>query len=60
MRNSNAQFWREAAQSLPEHVRARYAGYFEAAQTWELAFDRMSAFGASVKGFFQRTRTQAA
>ena len=33
------QFWRNAANSLPPHVRKRYAHYLEAAERWELALD---------------------
>ena len=32
-------FWRNAANSLPAPVRARYRGYFEDAERWELALD---------------------
>jgi hypothetical protein len=32
-------FWRKAAQSLPTPFRERYAGYFERAERWDLAFD---------------------
>jgi hypothetical protein len=60
MRNENALFWREAAKSLPSHVRSRYAGYFEAAEAWEIAFDRIGSFGARLKDLFARTRAQAA
>lgn len=40
MRNRPAtSFWQKAAQSLPAQVRARYAGYFVAAERWETVFD---------------------
>ena len=32
-------FWRNAANSLPASVRARYIGHFEDAERWELALD---------------------
>ena len=32
-------FWKGAAQSLPAPFRARYRGYFERAERWELAAD---------------------
>jgi hypothetical protein len=32
-------FWRAAAKSLPAAVQARYAGYFERAERWELMLD---------------------
>jgi hypothetical protein len=60
MRNENVNFWREAAKSLPAHVRSRYAGYFEAAQSWEFAYDRARELGVKVKDLFTRSRTQAA
>ncbi len=37
----DASFWSKAARSLPRHVQARYAGYFERAERWELAVDRL-------------------
>lgn len=61
MRNENALFWREAARSLPETVRARYLGYFEAAETWELLLDAALQLGSRVKHLLaRRPRTQAA
>ena len=54
MRNGNALFWREAAQSLPEPVRARYLGYFEAAETWELLLDAAIESGARLKQLLGR------
>jgi hypothetical protein len=61
MRKANALFWREAAQSLPEQVRARYLGYFEAAETWELLLDSAIELGARVKQLVtRRLHTQAA
>lgn len=61
MRNKNATFWREAARSLPPHVQSRYAGYFESAEAWERAFDRIAELGARVKAAVaRRTHAQAA
>ena len=37
--NKTSTFWNNAAQSLPAPYRARYQGYFERAERWELAFD---------------------
>jgi hypothetical protein len=40
MRNrAEISFWQNAAQSLPAQVRARYAGYFVAAERWEATLD---------------------
>lgn len=39
MRKTDRSFWRKAAGSLPTPVQARYAGYFERAERWELALD---------------------
>jgi len=61
MRNRNALFWREAAQSLPDQVRARYLGYFEAAETWELILDGALELGSRAKQLVaRRIHTQAA
>jgi hypothetical protein len=61
MRNRNASFWRDAARSLPAQVQSRYAGYFESAETWERAFDRLAELGARVKAAVARkAQTQAA
>lgn len=62
MRNRNATFWRDAARSLPPQVQARYAGYFESAQAWELAFDLLAGLGARVRHALTRKpqATQAA
>ena len=38
-RTQSHAFWKNAAGSLPTNVRARYAGYFERAERWELAVD---------------------
>ena len=59
MRNENVNFWREAAKSLPSHVRSRYAGYFEQAVAWERAFDNAADLVSRVKLAFGR-RAQAA
>lgn len=57
----NAAFWSAAARSLPPHLQARYAGYFERAQAWERAFDRAIAFGTRLKERLnRRAHTQAA
>ena len=32
-------FWRKAAQGLPANLQARYVGYFERAERWELALE---------------------
>jgi hypothetical protein len=32
-------FWRNAAKSLPAHVRERYANHLEAAERWDVALD---------------------
>lgn len=40
-------FWRNAAESLPPHVRERYATYLEAAERWDLALD--AAFEARAR-----------
>lgn len=61
MRNTNATFWRDAARSLPVHVQSRYAGYFESAETWEFAFDRIVEMGARLKlALIRKSETQAA
>jgi hypothetical protein len=58
---SRALFWREAAKSLPAQVQARYAGYFESAEQWELALDRAIELASRVgRSFGRRTQTQAA
>lgn len=57
----NARFWRAAANSLPAHVQARYAGYFESAELWELTLDRAIELASRVRRSFGRgTQTQAA
>ena len=58
---SGALFWREAAKSLPAHVQARYAGYFESAELWELALDRVIELASRARhALSRRTQTQAA
>lgn len=58
---NNALFWREAAKSLPVHVQARYAGYFESAERWELALDRAIELASGARqALSRRTQTQAA
>ena len=37
-------FWQKAAQSLPPHVRSRYADYFAAAERWEARLDGLAGF----------------
>lgn len=45
MRNRTTNsFWQKAAQSLPAHVRTRYAGYFAAAERWESRLDSLFGF----------------
>jgi hypothetical protein len=46
MRKAN--FWKDAARSLPEPYRSRYAGYFVRAERWEHALDGLATFAASV------------
>jgi hypothetical protein len=36
---TSTSFWKEKADSLPPHVRERYAGCFEAAERWERVLD---------------------
>jgi hypothetical protein len=61
MRPHNAGFWRDAARSLPVQVQSRYAGYFESAETWEFAFDRIVEIGARLKlALTRKSQTQAA
>lgn len=56
-----ALFWRAAANSLPAQVRARYAGYFESAERWELMLDRVFELASRVRRpSRRRTQTQAA
>ena len=43
-------FWKAALESLPEHVRNRYALQMRAAERWELAF-------GSLIEFFSRARS---
>lgn len=58
MRNSPAikgsAFWREAAGSLPASVRARYAGYFERAERWELMLDEAIEWVSRAKSWVAR------
>jgi hypothetical protein len=49
-----ASFWQKAAKSLPAHVSARYEGYFEQAERWELALDGLIELGARAKSHFGR------
>jgi hypothetical protein len=45
MRNQRAtSFWQKAATSLPPQVRARYAGYFVAAERWDRRLDALTEF----------------
>ncbi len=61
MPSENARFWRDAARSLPAHVRARYASYFDTAERWELALDRALDLGARIRlALARRSHTQAA
>lgn len=56
--NVNESFWRNAAASLPPHVRRKYAYLFEAAEQWEPVIDFLvDAFGSAwraLAGLFQR------
>jgi hypothetical protein len=45
-------FWKDAAASLPAHVRARHIGDIERAERWELALDRALKAGARVRNAF--------
>jgi hypothetical protein len=49
-----ASFWRQAANSLPEQVRSRYAAEFERAERWELALDAALEALARVKAALSR------
>ena len=43
MRNQlTTAFWQKAAQSLPAQYRARYLGYFERMERWELALEALA------------------
>ena len=45
-------FWRNAADSLPASVRARYVGHFEDAERWELRLDAaIEAWREAVRRF---------
>ena len=60
-KNENALFWREAAKSLPVQVQSRYAGYFESAEAWEFAFDRLAELVTRfAHAFTRKSQTQAA
>ncbi len=48
-------FWRKAAASLPAPFRARYAGYFERAERWELALDAILEILSRAKSRVART-----
>jgi hypothetical protein len=45
-------FWRNAAASLPAHVRERHLGEIERAERWELALDRAIEVLAHAKNAF--------
>lgn len=49
MRKLDRNFWRKALRSLPAPVQARYAGYFQAAERWELALDEIIEWVSRVK-----------
>jgi hypothetical protein len=53
-------FWRNAARSLPPQVQARYGSYFEAAERWELAWDRVVELGARIKRLGRRPQANPA
>ena len=48
-------FWQKAAASLPAPFRARYAGYFECAERWELALDAIVEVLSRAKSRLPRT-----
>ena len=53
MRNTlQTAFWRNAAQKLPVQSRARYIGYFELAERWELALDALVELVGRAKTLF--------
>ena len=47
-------FWKDAAASLPAHVRARHIADLERAERWELALDGAIETLARVKAAFGR------
>jgi len=49
-------FWKRAASSLPEHIRARHIGQLEAAERWELALDNAIETWSRVKATFAHPR----
>ena len=50
-------FWRNAAASLPESVRARYLADIEQAERYELAFDGAIEALARARASFNRFQT---
>jgi hypothetical protein len=53
-------FWQKAAQSLPAQVRTRYAGYFVAAERWELALDGLIELLSQFQRLLRRPRSPQA
>lgn len=60
MPRKRSEFWRQAAQSLPPQVRGRYGSYFEAAERWELAWDRLVELGARFRRLGRRPQARPA
>ena len=61
MRNKPAMsFWQKAAKSLPPHVRARYAGYFVAAERWDRTYDDVVEFLSQSQRLLRRPRSASA
>jgi hypothetical protein len=54
-RNLKTAFWRNAAASLPAHVRERYFADIARAERWELAIDRAIEALTRAKAAFSRT-----
>ena len=50
-------FWRDAAASLPAHVRARHMADLERAEQWELALDRAFEAWARARNAVARFQT---
>ena len=49
-------FWKNAAASLPSHVRARHISAIEQAERWELALDGAIEAWSRVKATFAHPR----
>jgi hypothetical protein len=48
-------FWKNALQSLPEAIRARYVHQLEAAERWELRLEALVQFAKRSKAALSRT-----